>query len=383
MTDAQDQKKNAAENAQLPGVGGVLRAARLQKGWGLEEISSAVHIRVGQLRAIEEGDLAALPGMTYAVGFVKIYAGHLKLDSAEMARRFRAEHAQEDPKKNLHMPETAPSSGSQPSIAVIGAAALAAVVLLVSWAMLSKGGDAVVAETQEAIPSAPVVGTVTGIDQKQQTPPPAETPLEAAAEKPATPPVQEKKEEAAAAPPSPPAPAPSPVLAAPAPAEVASKPAETAEKAEPAESAPVKAEEKKPAEEDKKTISAVKDSRTAGGEAKKQDDAQAAKKEEKPAEEIRIAPGKSRVTLAAKQSVWVEVRDGKGKTVFKKVLKSGEKFAVPDQPGLVLLTTNAGGLDLVVDGSKVQSIGRPGEIVRGVSLKPESLKVTKVKVRDR
>ena len=72
--------------------GEILRAARLAKGLGLEEISSSIHIRVGQLRAIEEGNLAGLPGMTYALGFVKSYATFLKLNSADVVQKFKAEH---------------------------------------------------------------------------------------------------------------------------------------------------------------------------------------------------------------------------------------------------------------------------------------------------
>ena len=41
-------------------------------------------IRIGQLDAIEKGDLEKLPGMIYAAGFVKSYANYLKLDGSTL-----------------------------------------------------------------------------------------------------------------------------------------------------------------------------------------------------------------------------------------------------------------------------------------------------------
>jgi cytoskeleton protein RodZ len=55
-----------------------------------------------------------------------------------------------------------------------------------------------------------------------------------------------------------------------------------------------------------------------------------------------------------------------------RVLKPGETYRVPDRPGLVLRTGNAGGLDITVDGRPVASVGPVGK-TRNVALDPERL----------
>ncbi|MDY0009142.1 MAG: DUF4115 domain-containing protein, partial [Bdellovibrionales bacterium] len=92
--------------------------------------------------------------------------------------------------------------------------------------------------------------------------------------------------------------------------------------------------------------------------------------------------GKTRIVLEANQKSWVQVSDGAGKVVYKKVMAQGEQFFVPDQRGMSLVTSNAGGLNVIVDGVKAQSLGRNGEIIRGISLDAEELKKRRIRVRD-
>src|SRR5579871_4753401 len=68
----------------LETVGQDLRAARLRRGDDLATVSRALKIRKDHLEAVEEDDLESLPGKTYALGFVRSYAGYLGLDAAEM-----------------------------------------------------------------------------------------------------------------------------------------------------------------------------------------------------------------------------------------------------------------------------------------------------------
>ena len=65
-----------------------------------------------------------------------------------------------------------------------------------------------------------------------------------------------------------------------------------------------------------------------------------------------------------------------------RVLRPGEQYFVPDQPGLSLVTANAGGLEIEVDGKIVQELGKPGEIVRGIVLDPKSLKKRRIRVQN-
>ena len=57
-----------------------------------------------------------------------------------------------------------------------------------------------------------------------------------------------------------------------------------------------------------------------------------------------------------------------------RLLAAGDSYEVPNRPGLVLLTGNAGALEIIVDGAAVPSIGGNGVVRRGVALEVERLK---------
>lgn len=77
----------------LETVGQDLRAARLRRGDDLATVSRALKIRKDHLEALEEDRLEALPGRTYAIGFIRSYADYLGLDSVQSVERFKAEIA--------------------------------------------------------------------------------------------------------------------------------------------------------------------------------------------------------------------------------------------------------------------------------------------------
>jgi len=81
----------------------------------------------------------------------------------------------------------------------------------------------------------------------------------------------------------------------------------------------------------------------------------------------------ARVVLRATNEVWIQISDADGKTIFTHILKSGDRYAVPDQTGLVLVAGNAAGLDVAVDGESIPMLGKPNQVVRGVSLDPGRL----------
>src|SRR5215469_2055928 len=72
-------------------VGQELRAARLRRGDDLATVSRTLKIRKDHLEAVEEDRLENLPGKTYALGFVRSYAGYLGLDAAQMVERYKQE----------------------------------------------------------------------------------------------------------------------------------------------------------------------------------------------------------------------------------------------------------------------------------------------------
>ncbi len=70
-----------------------LRTARLRRGDDLATVSRYLKIRKDHLEALEEDRIEALPGRTYAVGFIRSYADYLGLDAVQCVERFKAEIA--------------------------------------------------------------------------------------------------------------------------------------------------------------------------------------------------------------------------------------------------------------------------------------------------
>jgi cytoskeletal protein RodZ len=79
------------------------------------------------------------------------------------------------------------------------------------------------------------------------------------------------------------------------------------------------------------------------------------------------------VVLEARMDSWIKVVDAKGKTVTNRVLKAGERYEVPDQPGLILRTGNAGGLDVLVGDQKAPPLGDVGAVFQKIVLERDRL----------
>jgi cytoskeleton protein RodZ len=83
-------------DAPLETVGQDIRAARQRKGEDLATVSRVLKIRKDHLEALEEGNITALPGRPYAIGFLRSYAEYLGLDPAQCVERLKAEIAGRD-----------------------------------------------------------------------------------------------------------------------------------------------------------------------------------------------------------------------------------------------------------------------------------------------
>jgi cytoskeleton protein RodZ len=89
-TDAPAQ--DAEDSVMFPiRVGDKLRAARTKSGMDLSDIATRTRIPQRHLAAIEAGDYAALPGVTYCTGFVKAFARVVGEDEVALARELRIE----------------------------------------------------------------------------------------------------------------------------------------------------------------------------------------------------------------------------------------------------------------------------------------------------
>lgn len=81
----------------------------------------------------------------------------------------------------------------------------------------------------------------------------------------------------------------------------------------------------------------------------------------------------SRVLINATAMSWVQVRDDAGNLVMTRVLQPGESYRVPNRSGLQMVTGNAGGIEIFVDGQPTPAFGRPGDVVRNIDLSPDAL----------
>lgn len=81
----------------VTGIGVQLREAREARGLTLAQVAAETRIPQRHLQTIEEGNFAALPARTYAVGFSRTYAKLVGLDQDAVAEIVRAELEAQEP----------------------------------------------------------------------------------------------------------------------------------------------------------------------------------------------------------------------------------------------------------------------------------------------
>ena len=81
----------------------------------------------------------------------------------------------------------------------------------------------------------------------------------------------------------------------------------------------------------------------------------------------------ARIVLRALLDSWVQIRDAEDSLLLTRVLQPGDTYRVPELSGLTLLTGNAGGLQIEVDGAAVPPLGPVGAVRRNIALDPERL----------
>lgn len=359
MTDSQPEQVRGPEGSGEPsGLGRALKRARVAQGYEISEVARTLRIRPEYLESLEEGDHARLPGRVYAIGFVRTYSNFLGLDSAVAIERFKAEAVTLD---HAHLlPPTPPPEGRVPGGALLFVSLVGAVVLYGAWWVMSAD--------ERRLPE--IVAEVPG--RLQQL-------VDAVAQASEAVIVRLPRGEAAAGPGIASAASPS-VQAVPtvpqsmaqpaSPAPVASlpdaRPADDAESAEAAEDD----EGSRPAPESTTQVASAPVAPAPVMAALPTTVAPAAS----PTLSIQGDTGVSRILLRAREENWVQVRDGANAPVMTRVLKPGDTLKVPDRGGLTLMTGNAGGLDILVDGEAVPSLGAIGQVRRNVALDAEKLK---------
>lgn len=404
--------------AELPreSVARILRQTRASYGQSLESVAESLRIRLVHLKAIEDGRYEDLPGAAYAVGFVGTYADYLRLDREEIVRQFKEEIQGQDQAIQLVFPAPAPE-GKVPGGAIILISVLLVAVIYGVWFYLSNQNT----QLADLIPDVPerlqALLSSDEADEPGESAEPSEAAQPPAAEAPAVSEPPESVTESVIESVLEPAPVPESVMEAavepePAtemapdmPVEAATTSPEIADGsptppeasttqdqgAEPMAAEPpvavetvVTPESSDPSPDDGTALAAVTVAPPAAPPAAPPVASSAIPAAPSGGTTVAAIDGRtprvygsdnaqSRITLHATLDSWVQVRDGEGDLLLTRVLRPGDSYRVPDQTGLTLVTGNAGGLRIEVDGTALAPIGRVGMVRRNIALDPQRL----------
>ncbi|MDN4631575.1 DUF4115 domain-containing protein [Sphingomonas sp. PsM26] len=137
-----------------------LRDARDAMGLSLAEVAARTRIPVRQLEAIEESNFAALPSITYSVGFAKAYARAVGVDEVSIGRDIRgAVDKPSTPRRVEYQAYEIVEPSRGPTRGLAFGAMLAAVILLICAGLWYGTG---LFRSEESIPAgtAPVASTI-------------------------------------------------------------------------------------------------------------------------------------------------------------------------------------------------------------------------------
>ena len=83
----------------------------------------------------------------------------------------------------------------------------------------------------------------------------------------------------------------------------------------------------------------------------------------------------SKVAVKAVDDSWVSIRDAKtGTNIAAKLMKAGDVIEIPDDVSAKMNTGNSGGLEIYLDGVKVDFDGVSGEVRKNVDISIDALK---------
>lgn len=312
-------------------IGKELRDARQALCLEIAALSGELCISGRQLLALEENRAKDLPGPTYAIGFLRVYAERLRLDADALCHAYRLKFGDVDLTPQLHFPEPLPETRI-PAMSVLISGSLALVGIYMGWSTLS--GVENIQSSLVPAPPARLVALVQG-DSADSGESLTEPEISTVAEE------------------------------NPAASEVIPE-AEPVSRLAAAQEAPGEAVEVV-AEASKETIREVIEQPPRQERSGVVKSANASV----PVEIISYEGSRSRIQILALQDTWVMITDKDNHLLMEGVIRTGERYTPPAIPGLRLTTSNAGGLELTVDGRTLAPLGEKGVVVRSVLLDPK------------
>ena len=157
---------------ELERVGAILASRRVEQNLKISEISKVLRILPEYLSAIEKAEVDRLPAPAYIIGYIRSYANHLNLPSAELCQAMQNALGHEDRRPEFDFIENRALSPTG-SGRVALASALAGVLLYAGWYVFDTGivsvnnsqGD----RTTKAVVEEAVLSPRTGQTEDQQS----------------------------------------------------------------------------------------------------------------------------------------------------------------------------------------------------------------------
>jgi cytoskeleton protein RodZ len=415
-------------------VGAQLREVRRERGEDLDEVAAYLRIKPQYLYGIERGDMAVMPGRTYALGFLRTYADYLGFDGEDLIEQIKSTVGDLTGRTRFHIRAPVPE-GRVPKMPLLVASLAMIAGIYAGWAYINRDDQAAV----QQIPPVPA-------ELRPMPPAPEQAPDTGATLDPAAPEVVEAAPEPEAVD-TPPVTGPEVSADAAAPPEVvgAEEDARLArdQAAASLDEAPILPDDatrsvsgdqvagEEPRREDLSALEPAAgperaetppdDGETQLAEATGGDEIAAAPEdaaaEPAEAEETAAAPedaaaepaeveetaagtgnedliatlladlpdtagegqvyetvnADARVILRATGQSWVQIRSLSGDYLRTRTLQRGDTFLVPNRDDLVMWTGNAGAVEFVVDGEPVAPLGPDGSVMRDIPLEPAAL----------
>ena len=295
-------------------VGSLLRQARLTQKGKLPEISENLRISHEHLKALEEDDVNGLPGLAYAVGFIRSYADHLGLDAEVLIAQYKSQTS--GMSSGLDFPITE-EDYELPSFILVSGLVVVSTIAYLFWAFLIDAEEIVMDKTNSisAYEETSDEDVASAISQESSE----ERSEVRSMDRPLM------NDEALSE-------------------ETASL---ISQKTEQKESA---IEEKtKPAGEEEIIAGAVVDM--------------------KPLPDIAAPP----LYIRGLGQTWLRVTDEDGKVLYSSIILQGETFQLPPEGGIRLDTFDAGKLEYVYEDKTGPRLGKDGENLRGKAISVKSI----------
>lgn len=87
-----------------------------------------------------------------------------------------------------------------------------------------------------------------------------------------------------------------------------------------------------------------------------------------------VSTDNARVIVRATADSWVQVQGADNELLLTRILRAGDAYYAPDRRDLVLMTGNAGAIEVMVDGKVLGTLGPVGAVRRNIGLNAETLR---------